>query len=153
MGGKIGRNQEESCYPVAQFRRQSDFLLGGGRSILLSYGCLYFKALTAFDRPPFHPCTIPFSLLIVNVRFRSGAGPHPTARPAIFPVSAAWIRGAICGFLLLSMRREGMMMRALIYSSSMSSVMRRCSFFFPVQMLMCGILHFVQDDTFGLKSF
>ena len=35
LGGKIGRNQEESCYPVAQFRRQSDFLLEATAFILL----------------------------------------------------------------------------------------------------------------------
>ena len=113
--------------------------LGGVRSIRLSYRCLYFKALTAFGRPPFHPCNIPFSLSIVNVRFCSGAGFHRTGRRAIFPVPAARIRGTICGFLLLSMGREGMTMRALIYSSSMSSVIRRCSFFFPVSILMCGM--------------
>ena len=107
--------------------------LGGGRSILLSYGCLYFKALTAFGRPPFHPCTIPFSASIVNVRIQcliqslnSGSGDdYRTGRRAIFPVPAARTRGTICGFLLLSTGREGMTMRSLMYSSRMSSVMRR----------------------------
>ena len=39
LRGKIEQIPGDLGHLIAQFRRQSDFLLGGDRSILLSYGC------------------------------------------------------------------------------------------------------------------
>lgn len=54
LGGKIEQIPGDLGHLITQFRQQSDFLLGGDRSILLSYGTIWlkpfiFKAVSVSD--------------------------------------------------------------------------------------------------------